>query len=178
MSASNKVPENLNYLSNVSFRLTMEDAPHLTWFCQSANIPGVSIDSIEVFNPHATVPVSGTRVSFEELSIRFIVDEEMKNWVEIYDRIIALGLAEGHDKYRKLQNSGSNLTARGGTVSNIILTLLTSAMNPQMEFHFFDAFPINVSSVEFDSSAADVEYFVATATFRYVNYEIKNLLNN
>ena len=51
-------------------------------------------------------------------------------------------------------------------------------MNPQMEFHFFDAFPINVSSVEFDSSAADVEYFVATATFRYVNYEIKNLLDN
>ena len=25
---------------------------------------------------------------------------------------------------------------------------------------------------------ADVEYFVATATFRYVNYEIKNLLDN
>ena len=90
MSASNKVPENLNYLSNVSFRLTMEDAPHLTWFCQSANIPGVSIDAIEVFNPHATIPVAGARVSFEELSVRFIVDEHMKHWIEIYDRIIAL----------------------------------------------------------------------------------------
>ena len=41
---------------------------------------------------------------------------------------------------------------------------------------FFDAFPINVSSIEFDSSA-DVEYFVATATFRYVNYEIKPIDN-
>ena len=57
MSASNKVPENLNYLSNVSFRLTMEDAPHMTWFCQSANIPGVSIDAIEIFNPTATIPL-------------------------------------------------------------------------------------------------------------------------
>ena len=102
----------------------------------------------------------------------------MKNWTEIYDRIIALGLAEGQEKFRKLKTSGSNPTARGGTVSTIVLTLLTSAMNPQMEFHFFDAFPINVSSIEFDSSAADVEYFVATATFRYVNYEIRNLLNN
>lgn len=178
MSASNKVPENLNYLSNVSFRLTMEDAPHMTWFCQAANIPGVSIDAIEIFNPTATIPVAGSRVSFEELSVRFIVDEHMKNWTEIYDRIIALGLAEGQEKFRKLKASGSNPTSRGGTVSTIVLTLLTSAMNPQMEFHFFDAFPINVSSIEFDSSAADVEYFVATATFRYVNYEIRNLLNN
>ena len=158
MSASNKVPENLNYLSNVSFRLTMEDAPHMTWFCQAANIPGVSIDAIDIFNPTATIPVAGSRVSFEELSVRFI--------------------AEGQEKFRKLKASGSNPTARGGTVSTIVLTLLTSAMNPQMEFHFFDAFPINVSSIEFDSSAADVEYFVATATFRYVNYEIRNLLNN
>ena len=94
MSASNKVPENLNYLSNVSFRLTMEDAPHMTWFCQAANIPGVSIDAIDIFNPTATIPVAGSRVSFEELSDRFIVDEHMKNWTEIYDRIIALGLAE------------------------------------------------------------------------------------
>ena len=178
MSVSNKVPDNLNYLSNIIFLLTMDDAPHLTWFCQASNIPGVSIDAVEIFNPHATVPVAGSRVNFEELSVRFIVDEHMKNWTEIYDRIIALGLAEGHEKYRKLKADGSNPTARGGTVSTIVLTLLTSAMNPQMEFHFYDAFPINVSSIDFDSSVADVEFFTATATFRYVNYEIKNLLNN
>ena len=32
MAASNKVPDNLNYLSNISFRLMIEDTPHLTWF--------------------------------------------------------------------------------------------------------------------------------------------------
>ena len=101
----------------------------------------------------------------------------MKNWIEIYDRVIALGLAEGSEKFRLLK-AKSDMTQRVGTVSTLVLTILTSAMNPQMEFHFFDAFPINVSSIEFDSSAADVEYFVATATFRYVNYEIKNLLDN
>ena len=177
MSASNKVPDNLNYLSNISFRLTMEDAPHMTWFCQAVNIPGVTIEAIEVPTPMVNIPYHGSRVAFEELSVRFIVDEHLKNWMEIYDRVVTLGLVEGGEEYRKL-HAKSTTTARGGTVSTIVLTLLTSAMNPQMEFHFFDAFPINVSSIEFDSSAADVEYFVATATFRYVNYEIKNLLNN
>ena len=177
MAASNKVPDNLNYLSNISFRLTMEDAPHLTWFCQSVNVPGVSVESIEMATPFANIPYAGGNVSFEELSVTFIVDEHLKNWIEIYDRCIALGFAEGHEKYRLLKAS-TDLTPRGGTVSTIVLTILTSAMNPQMEFHFYEAFPISISSLDFSSSATDVEYFTATAGFRYTNYEIKTLLNN
>ena len=177
MAASNTVPDNLNYLSNISFRLTMQDAPNITWFCQSANVPGVSIEGIDVMTPHATIPFAGNKVSFEELSVRFIVDEHMKNWTEIYDRIIALGLAEGGEKYRLLK-AKSDLTQRGGTVSTLVLTVLTSAMNPQLEFHFYEAFPITLSALDFDSANADLEYFTATAGFRYTNYEIKNLLNN
>ena len=177
MAAANKVPDNLNYLSGISFRLTMQDAPNLTWFCQSANVPGVSIEGIDVFTPYVTIPYAGNKVSFEELSVRFIVDEHMKNWTEIYDRIIALGLAEGSEKYRLLK-AKSDTTQRGGTVSTLVLTVLTSAMNPQMEFHFYEAFPISLSALDFDSANTDLEYFTATAGFRYTNYEIKNLLNN
>jgi len=177
MAAANIVPDNLKYLSNISFRLTMLDAPNITWFCQAVNVPGVSIEGIDVTTPHATIPFAGNKVSFEELSVRFIVDEHMKNWTEIYDRIIALGLAEGGEKYRLLK-AKSDLTQRGGTVSTLVLTILTSAMNPQMVFHFYEAFPTSISALEFDSAATDLEYFIATATFRYTNYEIKNLLNN
>ena len=177
MAATNKVPDNLNYLANISFRLTMEDAPSLTWFCQGVNVPGVSIESIDVPTPYATIPYAGAKVTFEELSIRFIVDEHLKNWMEIYDRIIALGLAEGSEKYKKLK-AKSDTTQRGGTVSTLVLTILTSAMNPQMEFYFYEAFPISISALEFDSASTDLEYFTATAGFRYTNYEVKNLLNN
>ena len=177
MAAANKIPDNLNYLSNISFRLTMQDAPNLTWFCQSVNVPGVSIDAIDVQTPYLNIPHAGAKVTFEELSVRFIVDEHLKNWMEIYDRIIALGLAEGGENYRLLK-AQSDLTQRGGTVSTLVLTVLTSAMNPQMEFHFYEAFPISITALDFDSANTDLEYFTATAGFRYVNYEIKNLLNN
>ena len=177
MAASNLVPDNLNYLSNISFRLTMQDAPNLTWFCQAVNVPGVSIEGIDIFTPYVTIPYAGNKVSFEELSVRFIVDEHMKNWTEIYDRIIATGLTEGHEKYRLLKDSNT-LHPRGGIVSTLVLTILTSAMNPQMEFYFYDAFPISISALDFDSANTDLEYFTATAGFRYTNYEIKNLLNN
>ena len=177
MAAANKIPDNLNYLSGISFRLTMQDAPNLTWFCQAVNVPGVSIDAIDVQTPYLNIPHAGAKVTFEELSVRFIVDEHLKNWMEIYDRIIALGLAEGGENYRLLK-AKSNTTQRGGTVSTLVLTVLTSAMNPQMEFHFYEAFPTSISALEFDSAAGDLEYFTATAGFRYTNYEIRNLLNN
>ena len=177
MAAGSTVPDNLNYLSNISFRLTMQDAPNLTWFCQATNVPGVSIEGIDVFTPYVTMPFAGNKVNFEELSVRFIVDEHMKNWIEIYDRIIALGLAEGGENYRLLK-AQSDLTQRGGTVSTLVLTVLTSAMNPQMEFHFYEAFPTSITALDFDSANRDLEYFTATAAFRYTNYEIKNLLNN
>ena len=54
MAAGSTVPDNLNYLSNISFRLTMQDAPNLTWFCQAINVPGVSIEGIDVFTPNGT----------------------------------------------------------------------------------------------------------------------------
>ena len=177
MAAANKIPDNLNYLSNISFRLSMQDAPNLTWFCQAVNVPGVSIDAIDHQTPFVNIPQAGAKVTFEELSVRFIVDEHLKNWTEIYDRIIAMGLAEGYEKYRLLKGSDT-LKPRGGGYSNIVLTILTSGMNPQMEFHFYDAFPISISALDFDSANADLEYFTATASFRYQNYEIKNLLNN
>ena len=101
----------------------------------------------------------------------------MKNWSEIYNKIIAMGLAEGYENYRVLKGSDV-LKPRGGAYTNLVLTVLTSGMNPQMEFHFYDAFPISLSALDFDSSAADVEYFQATTSFRYQKYEVKNLLNN
>jgi hypothetical protein len=156
----------------------MQDAPNITWFCQAVNVPGVSIDAIDVQTPYLNIPQAGAKVTFEELSVRFIVDEHMKNWTEIYDRIIALGMAKGGEEYRLLKAGGASMTPQGGIVSTIVLTILTSSMNPQMEFHFYEAFPITISALEFDSASTDLEYFTATAGFRYTNYEIKNLLNN
>ena len=51
-------------------------------------------------------------------------------------------------------------------------------MNPQVNFRFQDCFPLNLSSIEFDSSLTDVDYVTTTVSFRYDVYTIDNLLNN
>ena len=62
--------------------------------------------------------------------------------------------------------------------TSAVLTILSSAMNPTIEFHFKEIFPTSLSEISFDSTTTDPTYQVATVTFNYTEYKVKNLLNN
>lgn len=170
MPAFAKIPDNISYLSPVGFRFSVKKLPAVNYFCQAANIPGVSVQSLPVEAPISRLYIEGTKPEFEELTVRFVVDEYMKNWQEIYDWVI--GLAPSSSTEQRVQYMNHEEKYSTG-----ILTLLTGSMNPQMEFHFLDMFPTNLTALEFDSTATDVEYLTASATFRYQRYEIKPILN-
>jgi hypothetical protein len=50
-------------------------------------------------------------------------------------------------------------------------------MNPQLEVHFERCYPVSLGALEFSSAATETEYFLATATFRYLQFKFNNLLN-
>ena len=131
MSALQNLPSNISYLSPIGFRFILSNFPEVTYFCQAANIPGVSIGGIDFPTPLKNIQFSGDEVSFEELSIRFVVDENLKNWLSIYDWIIGMGIPDkaAAEKYKKLKDE-NKLTADG------TLTILTSNMNAQMNIKF------------------------------------------
>ena len=173
MSALQEQPTNINFLSPIGFKFQLNNFPDVNYFCQAATLPGVSIGTITVPTPLKQIELSGDEVAFEELTIRFIIDENMKNWLAIYDWIIGLGFPteEGQAKYKKLAET-SELT------TDATLTVLTSNMNPQINFKFQNCFPLNLSSIAFDSGGTDVDYVTADVSFRYDVYTVENLLNN
>jgi hypothetical protein len=83
-----------------------------------------------------------------------MIDESMKNYSEIYNWI---------------QN---NVTKKSITVSDMILTVLTSHNNINKQFQFLNAFPTTLSGVEFSTQTQDVEYLQADVTFRYDRFAI------
>ena len=89
MAAANKIPDNLNYLSNISFRLTMQDAPNLTWFCQAINVPGVSIEGIDVFTSGKDgillpgIPVGKTEMDELDVKVRLFSDPNQLSFVTV-----------------------------------------------------------------------------------------------
>ena len=173
MSALQNQPANISFLSPIGFKFQLNNFPEVNYFCQAANLPGVSISSIEVATQLKSIQFSGDEVSFEELSIQFIVDENMKNWLSIYNWIVGLGFATPEDQveYKKLKE-------RGALTTDATLTVLTSNMNPQLNFVFRDCFPLSLSSIDFNSTETDVTYVTATVSFQYDSYTVENLLNN
>ncbi len=94
-------------------------------------------------------------IQYEELSITFLVDEYLKNWMEIYNWMT------GDISY----TSG-------------VLTILSSSMNPSIEAHFKQLFPVSLSELAFDSTTTDPTYHQSTISFKYTEYTIKNLIND
>ena len=78
-------PSNRNFLSPAGFRLDLEIFHGVDFFCQSASIPEIAIPIAEVQTPYRRVPIAGSGgLQFGDLQVRFIIDEELKNYNEIH----------------------------------------------------------------------------------------------
>ena len=148
-------PKNMNPLADVQFKFDIAALPETSFFVQTASLPGISLTPMEIGLPQRTGLALNTGViQYEELTIAFLVDEYLKNWMEIYNWLT------GDPSY----TSG-------------VLTILSSSMNPTMEAHFKQLFPTSLSALEFDSTTADPTYQQASVSFKYTEYTIKSLIN-
>ena len=167
MSISTNQPENFNYFSPVSFRFNIQKIPNVNFFCQAANLPGLTLGEAIQVNPLRDIPTPGDKVQFEELQLRFIVDEELENWLEMYNWIKGLGFPDSFDQ---------SLTKSEQRFSDATLMILTSNKNGQHRVSFKDAFPLTLSGVQMDSSVGDIDYVTADPTFAYTKYTVEKLI--
>lgn len=159
-----KQPETDNYLMNNSFKLNIERIPQVSYFCQRANIPNISFNIVEQPTPYGVkLYKAGSSYDYSELEIAFVVDEKMKNWLEIYNWMRSLSNAEDGNEYVPFHQHASS--------GEIIV--VTSAYQPLLAVTFQDLLPVNLSGIDFDSTTTDTEPVIASATFRYTAYKIQ-----
>ena len=120
--------------------------------------------------------VPGDKILFEELTIRFIVDEELQNWLEMKDWIFGLGYPESQDQYEQLANTNRGVKPFGDRYSDGSLMILTSHKNAQIKVTFQNLWPVTLSGIQLDSSVAEVDYVTADATFAYTIYKVERLI--
>jgi len=58
------------------------------------------------------------------------------------------------------------------TMSDARLLVLNSNYNSIATINFYNIFPTSLTTLEFDASATDINYFTAEVNFRYTIYEI------
>lgn len=182
MSSLDKQPTNANFLSPLGFRFIVDKLPNVNFFCQSASLPSVSLAETEIPNPLVRLPYAGTKLTYAPLDIRFRVDEDMKNYLEVYDWMKGLGTPESTDQYKALNAAAGSArpTAGFSPAGNIMqgafsdgsVVVMTSAQNPNIRIGFVDLFPTNLSPLQFDVTQQDVAYLEADATFTYRNFTV------
>jgi hypothetical protein len=170
MSVVDNRPENMNFLSPLNFKFQIKRTQSLNFFVQKVNLPGLSLPNIDENTPLIRIPYSGDHLLFDELVVTFKVDENLINYMEIHNWLRGLG----KPSYEEYKNLKSKSTYTGESLnSDISLSILTSYKNPNYEVIFTDAFPISLSGIEFTTTAEDISYLEATATFKYLTYTIK-----
>ena len=173
MSLQSTLPENKNFLNPIGFKFSVQKLPHVNYFCTNASIPDMTLGQVDtITNTFIKLPTPGDKLTFGGLQIRFRVDEDLKNFKEIYDWMIALGYPDNFDQRAAISRNASNI---GEVFSDGSLILTTSSYKPNIEIKFIDMYPVTLSTVDFDISQSDVEYVNADVSFIYRKYELTTI---
>lgn len=182
MSTLTDQPTNPNFLSPLGFKFTINKTPNVNYYVQAANIPSITLGSPDIQNPFVRIPTAGDQLVFGELNLSFKVDEDMKNYMEIYNWLVGMGFPDSFTQYEGIasQKAGPisgkiNPLTGAGVYSDATLTVLSSAMNPIHQVNYIDCFPVMISDLNFESTDGDVNYLTCETTFRYRKFEIITL---
>ena len=163
LSPVNRQPTTTNYLYQTFYKFQMRRLPKVNYFMQKVSLPDFASGG-PIEQPTRFVPVKhpSKNVSFDNLTIEFLVDENLENWRELYDWMRTIYLV---DDYKNFESETSTHFTEGS------ILLLNSAMNVNKEIRFHNLLPISLSGIDFDSTDTDLSPRIATATFAFDFYE-------
>ena len=176
VTSSQTLTENLNNFIPTGFKFFLDKIPNVSYFCQAASLPGITAGQAILPNPLRDIAVAGYKAQFNELRIRFIIDEELRNWTEIYDWIIGLTYPESSDQYAELKKTGDGYGSLSGLYSDANLFILSSHKNVQYNVTFTNVFPTTLTDIDMDSSLGDIDAVTADVSFLYTTYNINRVI--
>ena len=189
--ADTSQPTVFDYATGTQWRLTFNRLPKTTWFCTAATVRGIQLGEASYPTPMTDMMDTGDKLTFENLNITFMVDEELQNYRELWDWLVGIGAPKKHSQWRTILDSGDGAVRSFGTpdtdtrtkttfdesnlYSDSTLIVYNSKNTPKVNVHFKNMFPTSLSALEYSQELTDVEYFKATATFRYLYYEFETV---
>jgi len=173
--------QNRNFLSPVGFKFLLNRTPKVSFFGNSANVPGMTLGIAEQPTYLKDIPIPGDKIEFQDFTLRFIVDENLENYMEMQKWIRGLGFPDSLEEIYDLQNSGryddKNRQRLMDIYSDGTLFILNSNSNVNFQVRFKDMFPYQLTDLSFDATDVDIQYFTADVSFKYTSYTLTDLEN-
>lgn len=151
-------PDNINSLSPVSFKLVLQKFPNLEFFATGVSVPAITTGVTTASLSQRNMNIYGDKLTFEDLSVKLIVDEDMQSYKEIFDWMNSSVMDEN-----VLENQ----------LCDITLVVMTSHNNENRTFKFRNAFPTSIGGLEFDAGASEVSYITVDVVFSFSDMTIE-----
>ena len=171
-SAFGKQVANRNFLSGVAFKFSLTKFPKVDFFSNSARIRELNLELTQQASYLKNIAVPGERLSFGDFTLRFLVDENMENYLSVYNWLTGLGFPETTKEFADIIKDSDGQRDPKEAFCDGTLRILNSNYREVAKVKFKDLFPISLSSLEFDATNTDVQFFTAEATFKYTIYDL------
>lgn len=176
MTILERNPTNLNPLQPNKFQLNFSRTPTMQFFCQAISVPGISLSEVPRNTPFVDLYSPGEKAIYDVLNVTFIIDEELKSWLEIHNWIRALTFPKEFQEYRDLERMSKYVgNVERPQYCDATLTFLTSSFTPTWRFKFYDCFPTSISAFVLSAQEGPENILTADATFRFAYYDAEKL---
>lgn len=146
------LPIETNILKGYQHKFEISIFPHVSYHTQTVQLPGCSIDTPEMATPHRNIILPGTKMTFDPITLTFLVDDDLLNWKEIYYWLLKMAFDKA--EYSTLQADGT-------------MHILNGNLTPKTTVKFINLHPTTLSELSFDSSQTDPNPQIAFVTMEY-----------
>ena len=168
--------QNRNYLSGIGFKFNLAKYPKVDFFSNSARIPELSLAVATQPSYLKDIDIPGEKLTYGDFTLKFLVDENMENYMSVYNWLTGLGFPETTKQYKELTTDSAAQRDEKEAFCDGTLKILNSNLREIASVKFTDLFPVSLSSLDFDATSADIEYFTAEASFKYTIYDLTSSL--
>ena len=173
-SAFAKQIDNRNFLSGVGFKFNLAKFPKVDFFSNSARIPELNLELARQASYLKNIDIPGERLTYGDFTLRFLVDENMENYISVYNWLKGLGFPESTQEFRDLTTDKDGIRDPKEAFCDGTLRILNSNYREVAKVKFKDLFPTSLTSLDFDATNTDVQFFTAEATFKYTIYNLSS----
>ena len=164
--------QNRNFLAPVGFKFTLAKYPKVDFFSNSARIPELSLGTAVQPSYLKDIDIPGEKLTYGDLTIRFLVDENMENYMAVHNWLKGVGFPETPQQFKDQTTDSDGIRDEKGVFSDGSLHILNSNFQNVAIVKFQDLFPVGLTSLEFDATETDINYFTAEVVMRYTVYNI------
>lgn len=165
--------QSVNYLNTQTFGFSSNICPSLKDYVTAVSIPGITLGEAQIETPFVARKEPGDKLIYSVLGITFLVDEDMKNWKEVYNWLTALGFPENFQQYGNFNNARRvNLKS---VFDDLQIMIYSNQSLPILKVTFKDAFPVAIGDIPLSSQDTGVSMPICTVDFQYRSYDVEIL---